>query len=583
MENCENDPSYRIQLPLGRPLNKVGEASLVPSGSWGSISKRNMIHDLKIAYKEAEEAIQRQQRQHAKMIVRHTLFGLPPASDRFWKTKQPEEVMEVISLLTEILVKEQLDYKRESMSITASGAALYLKVLAISLSQAKLSGVPQEIITLYGAKIMTILKKTIPYYYIPHPHYAQLFLDALKVLKQFAPDGRAITLTPMHSHQRLFLERNAMESVSEMRKDPELLFLDDFLLTHEKIRKEVHAIYYDLVRNFQSKFLKPAEGELHLCTLPFVLDYDHSFERRGEWTSVHKPYEGPEGELIRQWRILRKLHYFALITSYLTGSVSTRSKGNVLFPHLCVSMGDLFPTDNRFEKKVALVFYQPKNWSNFSEGIFQDTFFDFSDEMKALLEDLFSRASHFLGQPRATQNEQLLFQETIALENLNLKPIEMQHLLSIQTYDELAIPQLVTFFTNYFYRLKDSRFQAIFAHFIFSLNQSEKALILQEVFESRSLVKNQLIEFLKMALDQSYKLHWHECHQFFLRTLAQVTRYLVEGPPHPSLITEACQLLDKWLQVPEENEKHHKRSMETSFIYVYRVHPISITHPPITC
>ncbi len=518
-----------------------------------AFDKRRFAASLREASVRVNRAIRTEQLHAAKSVARHVLLSIPNPSDPFWLSKRSDQEMQILTDFVMILLKEQTRTLKPILT-TPNEALLYLKVLTISFVQAPLGGVPKELVAYYGVQTKWALSQTASLYRPTHPAYAAIFSDCQRMIQAFHGEGKEIRLSSFNNVGDLWgFDFHQFTSLSKMLENQEMQFLYQFLQSHPELLKTSYQGIlnekWDLIRNTSGLFEDFAF---------FLGDASRNITFREKRPASWEP--------VRQLTLLRSLHYYFLMASYVTGS-TFETLGDVVFAIRC--NGYLQST------RVEAQSYKPEDRNDLTKGLFLDTFYPLSKEAKTWVSSLLKESSSL------SQNHHLLTQQGVTTgKEFSLSALEVQQLLSIKAHDELMIPQLVGFFTRHFAYIQAPTFQALFSQFLFSLNKEQSRPVLQEVFSSSSFVKAQLFSFLKIALSHSQKLQWHETYHFFLYTFVQCARYFADVGAHTPLFSQIKSVLQEHMEQLLKDEKSPSEVREKAYYTLVSCVPY-LDHPSL--
>jgi hypothetical protein len=467
-----------------------------------------------------QKALAHNHMKQAVNIAYDALFSLPNPSDPCWQNQPLSgDHLNILFELVFIFLREKAA-QQGGMTVSTHVAILMLKGVTLALRHAQLYHVKDAVIKMYGDALNSALGKTGYLYQASHPAYVKMWLDCKRFLAPYKTDAEVITLTKQWATLKNLLFINPQfESLSELRQqDVELCFLNDFLQSHPELKGT-----FLTTRNCTGHGIGDTM-ELHLDRSLFFKP-----EKPCAYQSVLSIYEP-----IRHWVCLRRLYHCFVLSAYVVGEVEAGRPSDFYFTFDTGNYRGRVGGEARFDSVGCFLLNDPQQ---LTQGLFLETDLALSKEMKQKLWEFYLPNNH------THQNAHLLQQMTVHWDQqLDLRPQEYQYLLSIQVYDSLRIPQLIGFFTQYFHRLKDPRLQAFFSHMLFGLNQKGSAFLLSEIMLSISDVKHQLIEFIKVALKKSQTVGWVETHDFLIRVLAQVTRFLAEAQPNSKLLKKTVNL-----------------------------------------
>jgi hypothetical protein len=468
----------------------------------------------------AQQAMTNHQLKRAVMIAQDALFRLPNPLDACWqKSPLNGEQIHILFELAFLFLREN-STRKEGMTVSTHVAILMLKVVTLALHHAELHQVAPDVIEMYGGKLNSALEQTGYLYQATHPTYAKTWIDCKQFLSTYRTGVAPVTLTKRRQavDNELVLVATAFTSLSDLRdKDVELCFLNDFLQLHPELKGTPLLLY-------------PCTGHSFGDTLE--LHQDRSLFFKDEKPCAYQS-SNPVYEPIRSWISLRRLYHCFLLSAFVVGRADAPSASHVYFKFDTGHVG-LGEIGSRLDTVEYFLVQSPQE---LIQNLFLETDRILSEEMKEQLWKFYKPAN------QTHQNAHLLHQMMLHWDQqLDLSPQEYQYLLSIQLYDTFRISQLIGFFTQYFHRLKDPRLQTLFSHELFSLNRQHSEFLLNEVVRSPSGVKEQLIEFLKVALKKSQMVGWVDTHYFLIRVLGQVIRYLAAGDPNSTLFKKSVEL-----------------------------------------
>ena len=534
--DCKDQGNYNFKIPQGLSFNHENSIQSDPfrfKKIPTTVTPEQCVDYIKQAHEIIMEAFNNNQLAYAAELSRTVITAIPNPDNLFWK-KQIDQTP--ILQLTEIagIIWYASTRLQGAMELSVKDNLMFLKIFSITTKVSVFKGkLDKKIIEKYASQIKFILNKFKNYFQVTHPDYVALIQSCDQALESYVPSKPSEFEIEKAT---IYIKKKKYDTVEMMKKEePEFILANRLYQENKKSLMNLPYPHCQFISWGEEEIGATAGMLSHTSFFDKVVSPPKSLRNDSTPDNVSFFLRGEQWKPLQEFICLRDLHHFVLMTTTLKGQIISYY-GRTLemrYGHY----GDCSGGNGRKEQ----VYEKLNNFEgDRTDTPFLYTFNHFNEHEEKKLPNIIDPTT-------TTQNEQIFI--------LNNSGMEEEKFESINTYDELKIPQLINYFRCYFIRLKEPKYQAYFAHFLFSWAKNKKELVIQKVMNDSLKGKEILFNFLNSALKTTKKLQWDQVHYFFLRILVQAACYLAFSGKSKGLLKKQIKIINNIIRSFVENDK----------------------------